>query len=231
MIEQHNASNASASIAGYAVDDPARYGLLDVIGGWVTGFREKPDAVSPEDKYLINAGVYILGNRFYDNHLPEGKSSIEREGFPAAIAGADPPHCYEHGGYWIDIGTFESYFEANFSLLNRYYMEGADWLWGERNDTAVFKDQIYLNKSCRLGKHVDLFHRVIMMSETRVGDRCRLQNTITMGNCCIGDNCRLENCIIGPSARVAAGSELANTVVVADEEDTPFYPGSHEIAP
>jgi NDP-sugar pyrophosphorylase family protein len=125
---------------------------------------------------------------------------------------------------WLDIGTFESYMQANFALLMRRYASGDDWLWGERVDCALFKDLVYLSKTAKLGQGVDLFHRVIVMRNAKIGSGCRLQNCLVLPDSNIGDDCRLTDCIIGPRAQVSAGSTVSNVVVISGEDDTPYYP-------
>jgi len=224
VVKLHEQQGAVATLVGFGVDDPSRYGLLKVRDSELLGFSEKPEGDLGPGPHFINAGIYVLEPEAYAD-IPAGQAvSIERQTFPRLLAGHGRLAHFAHEGLWLDIGTFESYFQANFALLARRYAGGEDWLWGQRDDCAVFKDLIYLGKSAQLGQGVDLFHRVIVMRGAEIGSQCRLQNVVVMPGARIGSGCRLNDCIIGPGAVVEGDAQVANVVRVAGEADLPFYP-------
>jgi NDP-sugar pyrophosphorylase family protein len=100
--------NAPAAMLLRWVDDPARYGRVDIDPqGTVKAFAEKSDEAPPG---WINAGVYVL-SRAVIEAIPSGRPvSIEREVFPKWV-GKGLVGCPQ-GGRFIDIGTPESYAEA-----------------------------------------------------------------------------------------------------------------------
>ena len=115
----HERQGGLATILLARVDDPRRYGLVEVSdGGRVEQFLEKPGADHgvPAHGALINAGVYLLEAEVLDT-IPAGRQlSIERGVFPQ-LAAAGSLRAFVGGGYWRDIGTPESYLEAHFDLL------------------------------------------------------------------------------------------------------------------
>ncbi|MCH7471667.1 NDP-sugar synthase [bacterium] len=224
LISKHKEGGRLATVVGYGVDDPSRYGLLKTAGGEITGFSEKPDGSPGSGPHYINAGAYVLEPEVVQGIPADRPVSIERETFPQLIAAHGSLTHFLHEGLWIDIGTFESYFAANFSLLARRYAQGEDALWGTRDDAAIFKDLVYIHKAATLGEGVDLFHRVIVMAAAQIGDGCRLHNCVVLPGAKIGAGSRLATCIIGPGATVEAGAEITNLVLVKGEEDTPFFP-------
>ncbi len=224
VVKRHRDGGRPATVVGFAVPDPSRYGLLRVEGDRLLGFSEKPEGELGEGPHFINAGVYVLEYEAY-REIPAGRPvSIERQTFPHLLARHGSLSHYAHEGLWIDIGTFESYFQANFALLARRYTGSDDWLWGQRDDCAIFKDLVMLSKSARLGSGVDLFHRVIVMRGASIGEDCRLQDCLVLPGASIGAGCRLRECIVGPGAMVAEGRQLANQVVIDGEAETPFFP-------
>jgi mannose-1-phosphate guanylyltransferase len=224
FVEAHRSSGRSATILGIPVRDPSRYGLLQVNDHNITGFTEKPEQQLGLGPHYINGGMYALEPAALAA-IPQGRSiSIERETFPQLIEQHGPLNLYPFEGMWIDVGTFESYFRANFELLARRYTQGEDWLWGSRNDSAIFKDLIYINNSCRLGKSVDLYHRVMLMSAVEIGDGCRLRNTLVLPGARIGNAVHIEDTIIGPGVGVVDERTVKNAILVQGEPDLPFYP-------
>lgn len=229
LIEAHKRGGRPATITGYEVEDPSRYGLLDIEGNAIRGFIEKPDPQITAPPYLINAGAYLLEPEAVRS-IPYGKKvSIERETFPKLIESHGALTVCPFEGLWMDIGTFESYFNANFSLLARRYAQGEDWLWGEREDSAIFKDLVYINNQVTLGNKVDLFHKVILMQGVNVGDNVRLQNCLVLPGANIGSNTDVRNAIVGPGTGVKPDAILKNMVLIEGHEPIPFYPEAQEM--
>jgi NDP-sugar pyrophosphorylase family protein len=104
----HRERGACGSLALTRVEDPRRYGSVETdADGRVTRFVEKHQAAGPG---WINAGVYVLGRELLES-IPEGRAiSLEREVFPAWIGRG--LHACRCGGRFLDIGTPESYAEA-----------------------------------------------------------------------------------------------------------------------
>lgn len=229
VVKRHRDEQRVATLVGFGVPDPSRYGLLKTEDSRLVGFSEKPEGILGQGPHFINAGIYVLEREAYEQ-IPGGRRvSIERQTFPRLLAEHGSLTHYAHEGLWIDIGTFESYFKANFALLARRYSGSDDWLWGARDDCSLFKDLVLLSKSASLGRQVDLYHRVIVMHDVQIGDDCRLQNSILMPGAQIGGGCQLSDCIIGPGATVPSGGQVANQLVIRDEADAPFYPQATEI--
>ena len=227
LLDFHHKQGKAATLVGYKVSDPSNFGLLNISGDTITGFTEKPEGAALDSgQQFINAGMYVLSPEAVDSIATGRKVSIEREVFPKLIIDTGPLAHYPFEGLWADIGTFDTYHEANFNLLGRRFYDGEDGLWGERNDVAIFKDLIYVNKSSELGKNVDLFHRVILMRETKVGANSKLRNALVLPGATVGEGSTLEDCIIGPDVEIPEASELKNVVQIKAEKPLPFYPQS-----
>jgi mannose-1-phosphate guanylyltransferase len=224
VLTWHKRSGRVATVVGFAVPDPSRYGLLKTEGERLLGFNEKPQGDPSPGPHFINAGVYVLEPEAVRT-IPLGRSvSIERETFPRLIESHGGLGFFELQGFWADIGTFESYFAASFALLAQRYACGETALWGARDDCAVFKDLVYLNKSAVLGSGVDLYHRVIVMAGCAVGAGCWLRNTILMPGASIGEGAKLQDCIVGPGAGVGEGDQIEHAVIAQDEQPVSFFP-------
>jgi mannose-1-phosphate guanylyltransferase len=228
MLHSHLLGKRPATILGHKVADPGRFGLLSTQGSDIVGFTEKPEGGRAGGPEYINAGAYVLDRTVIDNIPADRPVSIERETFPQLITGSGPLNLFPHEGLWIDVGTFDSYFAANFAMLARRYSQGGDALWGERDDVAIFKDLVYIHRSARLTGPVDLYHRVIAMRDVRIAGGSRLENCILMPGSSIGERCDVSSSIIGPGVRVDAGASVTNQVLVAGEEPAAFFPEARE---
>ena len=120
MVAFHRSTGAKATILLTPVADPSRYGLVRTASdGRVETFLEKP---RPEeiDTDLINAGLYVLEPGVLDL-VPEGRAvSIEREVFPT-LAAEGSVFGIALPGYWLDVGTPESYLQAHRDVLERIF--------------------------------------------------------------------------------------------------------------
>jgi mannose-1-phosphate guanylyltransferase len=229
VIEQHFAAGRLATVVGYEVKDPSRYGLLRTREQELLGFSEKPEGALPPGPHYINAGIYVLHPDVVAS-IPQGRAvSIERQVFPRVLTEAGEQGFYAHDGFWMDIGTFESYFQAQFSLLGRRYVTGDDWLWGVRDDCAVFKDQIYVHKTAQLGESAELYHRVVAMADSTVGAGVHLRDCVLMPGATVGESASVESCVIGPGVEVPAEAQVQNMVLVRGEEPLPFFPYAAEV--
>jgi mannose-1-phosphate guanylyltransferase len=118
LVAFHASHGSDATISVHEVDDPSRFGVVDLdAGGRVRRFVEKP-APSEAPSHLINAGTYVLEPSVLDR-IPDGRSvSIERETFPD-LAAAETLWAVDDGGvYWMDTGTPEHYLQVQLDLID-----------------------------------------------------------------------------------------------------------------
>ena len=134
MFEQHTKLNADITIATIPVnaDDASGFGILKTDDQEkITEFHEKPalddlhDKASPVEAsleadgrvYLASMGIYIFSKELLDKLLAEnvGMHDFGREIIPAAIKDYHVVS-YPFDGYWSDIGTIKSFYDANIML-------------------------------------------------------------------------------------------------------------------
>jgi D-glycero-alpha-D-manno-heptose 1-phosphate guanylyltransferase len=105
----HQEKKADLSIALCHLDDTSRYGLVECDDSQqITGFREKS---SVSGAGWINGGIYILRKDFFSERTPGERFSFEKEYIPAQLPRA-AIYGYPAKGYFIDIGTPESFLKA-----------------------------------------------------------------------------------------------------------------------
>ena len=122
VIEWHRSKGADATIVLHEVDDPSSYGVVETDDtGRVLGFIEKP-AYGEAPTNLINAGIYVFEPSVLDR-IPEGEVwSAERQLFPQLVE-EEGAGLFALGtdAYWRDIGTPQSYLEANLDAIGGRY--------------------------------------------------------------------------------------------------------------
>ncbi|MDR3301410.1 MAG: glucose-1-phosphate adenylyltransferase [Spirochaetaceae bacterium] len=136
MLKKHQESNAEISIACTAVsrEDASDFGILKATKtNQITEFLEKPgpkrditDFKAPEemkmdrkkgDLYLASMGIYIFNAKTLEECLDNEWTDFGKEIIPESIAKLRV-NAYPFEGYWEDIGTIRSFYEANLNLAN-----------------------------------------------------------------------------------------------------------------
>jgi mannose-1-phosphate guanylyltransferase len=210
LVRFHRSTGAKATILLTPVADPSRYGLVRLAAdGRVETFLEKP---RPEDidTDLINAGLYVLEPEVLEL-VPEGRPvSIEREVFPR-LAEAGAVFGVALHGYWLDVGTPESYLQAHRDVLERTFTtEIGDALGADFTFVAPSAE---VDPAARLVPPVYVGPRAIVEPGARVGSLAVLGEGSRLG-----ENAVVENAIVGARATVGAGSVVVGSVVGDEAE-------------
>jgi mannose-1-phosphate guanylyltransferase len=202
LIEQHERTAASATIALYPVADPFGYGLVHRRDdGEITEFLEKPE---PEqiDTDEINAGAYLLERSVLD-HVPRDRAvSIEREVFPELIG--EGLYGIRLDGYWIDIGTPERFLEANWDILEGRVETLAD---------DQLDEPMMVGEGCEISPDAELRAPCVIGPNSTVGSDAVIERSVLLDGCTVGDGARLSNSILSGGVTVEAGAELDGVVV------------------
>jgi mannose-1-phosphate guanylyltransferase len=202
LIEQHESSNALATITLTSVEDPTDYGLVEVDHDMVVHrFIEKP-AADEVTTNLVNAGIYVLEPEALEMIPPGREVSIEREIFPELQA-MGRLRAYISSSYWRDIGTPRSYLAASHDVLS-----GAV---GTRRDGFEFLD---VDPSAEVGKNVRLLPPVAVASECEIGDQATIGGRAALGRGCrLGEGAVVEGSILLEGAEVEAGAVVRGSII------------------
>jgi mannose-1-phosphate guanylyltransferase len=202
LIDQHERTGATATIALYPVEDPAGYGLVHRHGdGEITEFLEKPtpDQIDTDE---INAGAYLLERSVLDRISPDRAVSIEREVFPELIG--DGLYGIRLEGYWIDIGTPERFLEANWDILERR----VETVVGQRLDTPVM-----VGEGCEISSEAELRAPCVVGRDSTVEADAVIERSVLLDGCTVGKGARLTNTILSGGVTIEAGAELEDAVI------------------
>jgi len=258
FVESHLASGAEISIAVTPVTaaQAPDFGVMKVNQrGRITEFSEKPKrpadiermrapeevlrrAGVPADRtHLASMGVYIFGRSVLQDLLAHTNSKdFGREVIPQAIQGRKVfSHLFD--GYWEDIGTIPSFFEAHMDLTRplpkfNFYDERrpifthARFLPGSKIQASDVESAILCEGSIVDRSRV---RESIIGIRSRIGENCRVERTVVMGAdffesreelvrnreagipaIGIGPDSEVRNAIIDKNARIGRGVKLVN---------------------
>ncbi|KAA5827478.1 glucose-1-phosphate adenylyltransferase [Algibacter amylolyticus] len=244
MIEAHEKSGAEISIATIPVTakDATGFGILKANDeSTITSFIEKPDAsllpdwtseVSNDMKsqgrnYLASMGIYVFNrDLLVDLMKNPDTNDFGKEIIPQAID-KHKTLSYQYEGYWTDIGTIESFFEANlgltddipkFDLYNRdkrIYTHARMLPTTKIAGTAL--DKAVVSEGCIIG--AAKIEKSVIGIRSRIGKESTIINTYMMGAdyyesladmqsnkienlMGIGERCFIKNCILDKNCRI-----------------------------
>jgi mannose-1-phosphate guanylyltransferase len=200
FVAFHEARGAEGTISLHRVDDPSRYGVVPTDAeGRVSAFVEKPPrGEAPSD--LINAGTYVLEPSAIDR-IPAGRRvSIERETFPAMVAGGSL-YALDDACYWIDTGTPCEYIQAQLDLVD-----------GVRGAPV---DGVHPDARVADGAAVE---RSVVGAGAIVGTGARVENAVLLPGARVCFGAVIDGSVVGEGAVVAEGTRVLRGSVVGDGE-------------
>ena len=228
MLDYHKENKADVTIAAMPVpmEEANRFGIVITDEeGRITEFQEKP----PEPKSnLASMGIY----RFSWPVLKEALLALQDE--PGCDFGKHIiPYChdredrlfaYEYNGYWKDVGTLGSYWEANMELIDiipEFNLYEEFWKIYTNSDIippqyvsgdAVIERSIIGDGSEIYGE----IHNCVIGSGVTIGAGTVVRDSIIMKDVAVGSNCVIDKSIIAESVKVGdnvtlgIGAEVPN---------------------
>lgn len=245
IIAFHHERKADLTIAAAQVDieSAKRSGVIEMGEKQkVIGFEEKPG--NPKS-FLVSMSVYVFNSKILIEKLeadaadPESNHDFGKNIIPKMLKNGKSIFVFpiidkETGkpGYWRDLGTIESYYEANMDLCSvkpEFNLYDQDWFWRTAvrqlaPAKTVFRKDEKESIVCE-GCVVDdagIYHS-ILSPEVRVGRGVVISNSIIMRGVEIGDNVRINKAIIDKENKIPNGSII--------EAGNMQYGGEYEVSP
>ncbi|MBR1478741.1 MAG: glucose-1-phosphate adenylyltransferase [Lachnospiraceae bacterium] len=228
MLSFHKANNADITIAVMPVplEEASRFGIMIADEDKrITEFEEKPE--HPRSN-LASMGIYIFNFKTLKKALFDMKSQpaldFGKHVIPYCRDHGSPLYAYEFNGYWKDVGTLNSYWEANMELIDivpEFNLYEEYWKIYTKSDIQppqYFADTSAVDASI-IGEGSDIYgevyHSVIGCGVT-IGKGAVVRDSIIMNGTRIGDSSRVEksiiaeNCHIGKDCEIGFGEDIAN---------------------
>lgn len=242
MFKYHVEKNAQATIAVIEVpwSEASRFGLMNTDDeDKISEFEEKP--ADPKSN-LASMGVYLFDWKLLkqylieDEHDPFSTKDFGKDIIPKILGDGKNLYAYRFEGYWKDVGTVESLWEAHMDLLNdipgfdlndphwKFYAGNANhapqYISSEANIT-----QSLVNEGCIV--HGTINHSVLSYN-VHVGKNTTIKDSVIMPNVKIGNNVTINNAIIASDICIEDGAEIgssspaAEITVIGDAENISY---------
>ena len=196
MLAFHKEKGADCTIAviDVPIEEASRFGIMSTNeDGSIYKFSEKP---KNPDSTNASMGIYIFNRKKLADYLiadeadPSSANDFGKNIIPAMLAAGEKMYAYPFEGYWKDVGTISSLWEANMDLLgSRPVLSLDDESW-----------RIFARHSAAAPQYVGK-------------DAC-------IENCYITEGCEIcgtvKNSVIGPGVKIAEGAVVVDSVLMGD---------------
>lgn len=243
MLRAHIENNASCTIA--AIDVPiseaSRFGILNTReDGTIYEFEEKPK--KPKST-LASMGIYIFtAQKLYDyleadENNPNSSKDFGKDVLPAMLNAGEKMYAYSFDGYWKDVGTISSLWEANMDLLGEepaFDVGDSEWKIHSRNPLAppeyLGENAVIKNSMVALGCEIEgtvinslLSSNVIVKKGAIVKDSIIMSGTVidegaTVTYSIIDEDVTVsKNAVIGQEKTTKKGIAVLGRNIVVEE--------------
>lgn len=228
MLDFHKENNADVTIAAMPVpiEEASRFGIVITDSEKkIEDFEEKPK--NPRSN-LASMGIYIFSWPVLRDALKELSSQPNCDFGKHIIPYCHHNHkrlfAYEYNGYWKDVGTLSSYWEANMELIDiipefnlyeefwKIYTNSGSLPPQYVSENSVVERSIICNGADIYGE----VHNSIIGSGVTVGKGTVIRDSIVMSNTKFGENCVVdkaiiaEEVVIGDNVTLGIGSDVPN---------------------
>ncbi len=232
MLDFHKANNAEVTIAVMPVpmEEASRFGIMITDENRrITDFEEKPE--HPRSN-LASMGIYIFNWKTLKealiNMADQPALDFGKHVIPYCHDKGAPLYAYEFNGYWKDVGTLSSYWEANMELIDivpvfNLYEE----YWKIYTKSDILPPQYMSSDSvvqrCIIGEGTDVCGRVynsVIGCGVTIGAGAVIRDSIIMNNVVIGPGCEINKAIVAENVRIGDNVKLG----VGDEAENDTAP-------
>lgn len=229
MLEKHKENNASLSVAVIEVPlkEASRFGIMNTDeNDRIVEFEEKPE--HPKNN-LASMGIYIFNWGRLRNVLMNGaKKDGQIEDFgkqviPNYLDSGENVFAYRFDGYWKDVGTIDSLWEANMEFIDpkmNLDIRDSNWRVYSKNtispphfltETASAKNSLIVD-GCYVSGEIE---NSILSNDVQVKEGTKITDSFIMPGATIGKNVRIHRAIIGENAIVGDNAVIDGTEEIA----------------
>ncbi|WP_223595802.1 glucose-1-phosphate adenylyltransferase [Neobacillus bataviensis] len=242
MLEYHIEKRADVSISLIEVPwaEASRFGIMNTNEDMrIVEFEEKP---SEPKNNLASMGIYIFSWNILKEYLemdarnPDSSHDFGKDVIPLLLEENKKLYAYPFKGYWKDVGTVQSLWEANMDLLNEECdldLFDHDWRIYSVNPNqppqyisqdAIVKESL-INEGCTIEGEID---KSVLFQGVTVGKGSSIKESVIMPDAVIGNNCLIEKAIVPCDVQVPDGTVIRSfddeIILVTQEMLSGLYP-------
>ena len=221
MLREHTANGADCTIAVIQVsmEEASRFGILSTgEDGFINEFEEKPKKPKSD---LASMGIYIFNWKKLREYLiadeadPNSSKDFGKNIIPKMLADGQKLWPYRFAGYWRDVGTIVSLWDANMDMLSPKLIDLYDPNWPIRSKSPI-KPPHYAGPDSKIIHSIvtegcEIEGRVessVLSSSVKVGKGASVSYSILMPGAAVEDGAEVKYAIIGENTVVHAGAKV-----------------------
>jgi glucose-1-phosphate adenylyltransferase len=225
MLDYHKKMNADATIAvrGVPMKEASRFGIMNTDeDGHIVEFEEKP--AHPKSN-LASMGIYIFTWRtirkllLADAKNEKSSHDFGKDIIPALMDAGKNVYAYRFKGYWKDVGTIDSLWEANMDLLDHASeLNLSDYSWRiyseDPTDLPQYIgpeaeiDTAYITQGCVVdGKVVNS----VMFTNAKVAPGAVIKDTVLMPGAEVAEGARVTRALVANGVKIGKGAKVGSS--------------------
>ena len=211
MLTAHKQRKADATIAvlNVSLKEASRFGIMNTNeDGTIYEFEEKP--AKPKST-LASMGIYIFTYKELRKYLiDDAKDENSKHDFgmniiPSMLNDNKKLYAYEFSGYWKDVGTVESLWQANMDLLNDKELD----LYNIKRDWKIYTEDT-LEKPQIIGDKASIKNSMVTQGCLVNGT---VEGSVLFNNVNIGEGAKVVDSVLMPGVLVEEGAEVYKAIV------------------
>ena len=224
MLEAHKQRGADATIAvlNVSLKEASRFGIMNAHeDGTIYEFEEKPE--HPKST-LASMGIYIFTYKQLRKYLvADAKDKDSKHDFgmniiPAMLNDNKKLYAWEFDGYWKDVGTIDSLWEANMDLIEtpspldlsdptwKIYTEDTNSLPQYIGEDAKVS-HAYINQGCVIEGEVK---NSVLFTGSRIAPEAKIIDSVLMPNVIVEEGAVVTRALIADGVRIGAGAVVGS---------------------
>ena len=218
MLEYHKEHNADATIAviGVPMKEASRFGIMNTDEtGRIVEFEEKP--AQPKSN-LASMGIYIFNWKLLrklllaDMKNPDSNHDFGKDIIPTLLNDCKTLVAWQFEGYWKDVGTIDSLWEANMDLI-------------DPNVPIEIKDSSFKIYARNNAEPPTLFSKTSDVKNSLIAEGCVIKGTVKdsviSSGSTVAEDAIILNSVIMPNVEVKSGAVIKYAII--GEDGKPIY--------
>lgn len=224
MLNHHKSCNADATIAVLEVPmkEASRFGIMNTDEtGHILEFEEKPE--NPKSN-LASMRIYIFNWKLLRKMLladmknPDSNHDFGKDIIPALLADYKNLYAYKFKGYWKDVGTIDSLWEANMDLLNHSNeldLNDSTWKIYTEDITTLphyigadaHIHRAFITQGCVIDGSID---NSVLFTGVKVGKGAKIIDSVLMPNSIVEDGAVVTRALVADGVKIGKQAVVGN---------------------
>ena len=211
MLNVHKEKGADLTVAvlNVSLKEASRFGIMNTDDkGYIYEFEEKPE--KPKST-LASMGIYIFSYKELRKYLiadaadENSKHDFGMNIIPAMLAGKKKLYAWTFDGYWKDVGTVESLWQANMDLLDDKELD----LYNIKKDWKIYSEDT-LGKPQLIGKDASVKNSLVTQGCVVNGE---VEGSVLFNNVNVGEGAKVIDSVLMPGVLIEEGAVVKKAII------------------